>query len=120
MVYCLGKPSREIITYASSDGMGFESGRSRVVQGWGGQRTCRPWLDVHVVYPVPDPSLIEHGKRQSTTQKATSLTLTREHSSEGVNWKEEHFRNLQSFGHRRIAVPKVHASTNLVRSLRSA
>jgi len=95
--------------------MGLGSVRSKVVQERRGQSTCRPWSSAHATYLVPPPSLTKHGQGQSTTQKPASLTLAREHSSEGVNREEEHFRDLQSLGHRPIVVPKVQTSINIVR-----
>lgn len=60
----------------------------------------RTWLEA-VDYPGP-----------------SSLTLAREHRSQGVNGEEEHFCDIQSIGHRRIVLPKVQASINPVRSAR--
>ena len=88
-----------IITYGSSDGTEFESGRLKVAQGGGGRSTYRPWLGSHVACLLPSPSLTERGQGRSTTRKLNSLTLAWEHSSEGIDGKEEHFRDLQSIGH---------------------
>lgn len=120
VVYHPKRPSKGVITCVSVGGMELELGRSKVVQEQGGQSTRRPWLSARVADLVVSPSLTEHCEGTSAIQKPTGLTLTREHGSECVNGKEEHFRDFQGFGHSPIVVPKVQASVNLVTSLKGA
>ena len=56
--YTIRRPFKGIITYASSDGMEFESGRLKAEKGGGGQNTRKPWLGSRVVHLGPSPSLI--------------------------------------------------------------
>lgn len=80
-----------------------------MARGQGDQSTCRPWSSVRVVCLVLSPSLEEHMVRGGgpANQRQLCLTLTWEHSSQGVHGKEEHFCDFQGISHGPIIVPKV-------------
>lgn len=53
------RPSKGVITHASSGDSGLGSERLKAVREQRGQSTRRPWLNVHVTYLEPPPLLEE-------------------------------------------------------------